>query len=765
MADKIAYRLEVPLDASSIKNFKPDRAVKVIAYGAKANGEATVRLDAKGKGAASFSFKEPPGSLKVALGPETASVDDLKHLQTIAVDVPASRWRDKNEVVLTPVQITPYYWNWWWEWCRTYTITGRVLCADGSAVAGANVCAFDVDWWWWWRSQVNVGCATTAADGSFQITFTRCCGWWPWWWWITREWLLDPVLVDRILPLVGRNPAIGQLANPSPKPSLDVFQPILNAAQGRSRTNLAASLPRATAAASQIDPSVLNTLRTQLLEVLPREFPYPIWPWYPWWPWWNCNANVFFQVTQTCNGQTNTIVNQTIADTQWDIPTSLNVTLTANSQACCSWVCPDGCPDGNCFVPTDICDINVGSIGGNIGAPAVANPQQVGLYNPGVQDRPFASVVDFFGLFGTGADVDYYEFQYSTTGVGGPWAPLPSAALSGFSRSVLVTVPPPVDFAWVPVGFPVNTISDGSSVNHFVYETISHYEANNGTQIWDSATHDLLLPLLTDGVLANGTYYLRLVGYTRPGYAGNLNLSPSLGTDPGVLTVCPATSKPPVENYWAVTIDNRAPGNTDPSGNPTPSNPAGCPSTAGSYCQPCGGGTVHACTNQPTTDIFDVQILHKDGTVTPLSPCGNAPINCDDVLLVDFVAYDPDAFLYEYTLNAYYGDNLVSNLVSLAGSGGITSGVVTMPWAPAALQVGPDYASALGEGATSPVWAGGTLRLQVNASTALPVTCAYLLQLVAYKRPIVDCESLNNYAQYNISEWSFTVQNNCTTIS
>jgi hypothetical protein len=777
MAENKGFRLEVPLDASQVKHLKPERPVKVIAYGKGVTREAIAKLDAEGKGTVAFTFDEPPGTLNVAVGPENASAQDLKNLQTISVNVPASRWNAGNALKLNPVVISSYYWNWWWRWCQTFKVTGRVLCADGSPVAGATVCAFDVDWWWWWTSQEQVGCTTTDSTGSFEIDFTRCCGWWPWYWWLTREWQLDAIVTSKIVDFLRTNPKLGPIPTPSPKPSLDVFQQLLGSSKASKRarpaTNVAAKSSLALAS-SDIDPSVLDGLRSQLLEIIPPEFPYPIWPWYPWWPWWDCGANLIFTVTQTCGLQLNTIVNQTIADTQWDVPTNYNVTLTTNSQACCPYSCSD-CPDGNCMVPTDICDINVGSIGGNIGSPVLPNPQpgmnppsqQEGLYNPGVEDRPFAGVVDLYGIFGTGADVDYYEFQYATpTGPSqgpGPFAPLPLAALDGFSRLVLVPAPAPVFFQWVPIGFPVNTISDGTT-NHYVIETIAHYEANNGSQIWDSATHDLLLPLNTQNVLSNGTYYLRLVGYTRPGYAGNLTLTNSGGPDPGVLLVCdsdcnPKTGEGCVDNRWVVTIDNQAPGNTDPSGNPLYPNPAGCPSTAGLYCQPCGSGTVHACTNQPTTDIFNVQIVHADNSITPVKTCGNVSINCTDVLEVDFVAYDPDAFLYEYTLNVYYSDNLSQDLLALAGSTGITPGAITMPWAPAPAQVGPDYSTALTQGAVSPFWAGGAITVKVNASQALPMTCAYLLQLIAYKRPIVDCDG--HYDQYNVSEWSFTIQNNC----
>src|SRR5271157_4929769 len=153
MSENKEFKLEVPLDASQAKDFNPDHALKVIAYGKTLTLEGTVKFDATGKGSVYFIFREAPGSLKVALGPEKASAEDLKHLQTLSVDVPASMWRGKTELKLTPIAISSYYWRWWWIWCQEFKVTGRVLCADGSPVAGATVCAFDVDWWWWWTSQ------------------------------------------------------------------------------------------------------------------------------------------------------------------------------------------------------------------------------------------------------------------------------------------------------------------------------------------------------------------------------------------------------------------------------------------------------------------------------------------------------------------------------------------------------------------------------------------------------------------------------------
>src|ERR1019366_10225904 len=283
MADKGKFRLEVPMDASGIKDFKPERPVKVVAYdrNGKAVSSAEAALDGKGKGQATLTFEENPGGLQVVLGPATASNEELRGLQTISVNVPSTRWSEGNAVQLSSIVITPYYWWWWWRWCREYTISGKLVCANGQPVAGATVCAYDVDWWWWWSSQEQVACATTGADGVFSMTFTRCCGWWPWWWWLTREWVLDPIRGDRISTFLKEDGKFGRLLQATPKPSLEVFQQLLQTSSSGARGSSLAPKGSAVALRSEIDAGTLDSLRNRLLSVLPRDFPIHIWPWYP----------------------------------------------------------------------------------------------------------------------------------------------------------------------------------------------------------------------------------------------------------------------------------------------------------------------------------------------------------------------------------------------------------------------------------------------------------------------------------------------------
>ena len=747
MAGHGNYRLEVPLDASSVKDFKPDRAIKVVGFDAKGRAsEHVVKFDERGKASATLSFDERPGQLQVVIGPENATTEQMRGLQTISVNVSGRSWGDKKEFRINPIIISSYYWWWWWRWCRSFRITGRVVCGNGNPVPGAQVCAYDVDWWWWWWSNQQVGCAVTDLNGAFEIDFTWCCGWWPWWWWRYRTWLLEPILAERISRLLREELKLTKLPPPGPQPDPVIFQTLLGEPMPAGFRSSAATskLQRSRAAGSarplqmakpSIDPGSLESLRLQLGAKLPPVGEFArlrLWPWWPWWPWWDCTPDIIFKVTQDCRGQNQVIVNENIWNARWDIPTDLNVTLVANDSACC--VTGNTCLDeGTCGFISDICEDNLDFIGGNPGMSSGAS--QIGYLYPGVAsssgDRPYSGTIPIRGCVGT--EVDYYEFLISTDTNPDPtkkaWSSLPVPAAGGVSRSYWDNGIK----KWIPVNFSFTEISDGT-INHNVIESVSHWEANNGTQLWDYFTLDILMELITDFVLPDGTYYLSMRGYTRSGYSGNLGNAQQL-------TVCGSQDLVMI----AITIDNHlvTAGPTDLNGHPC-------------------AGTVHVCTTEPDTEVHAVSILHNNGTSTDVGACGNVTINDTDLLQIDFAAYDPDPnpHLAYYTLELHYDINLVTNLLnsglpswSLAPSGAVL-------WAPAAAQVGPDYGDALAQGAGSPFWAGGGIRLTVKAKAVFPYTCCYELRLIAHKRTIggggTSCDH-SFWNQYNETEYSFTI--------
>ena len=723
-ARKGDYKLEIGLDASGIKDFKPDQKVKVVAIDRKgAAHEEVTTLSASGKGTATFTFPENPGALRVLVGPENASAEEIKGLQTISADVSARHWQG-TELKL-PIKISAYHWWWWFRWCRDFTIRGIVTCPDGSPVPGAKVCAYDVDWWWWWLSKQLVGCDTTDATGAFEIKFRWCCGWWPWWWLKYRFWQLEPALVDRITPVIRGEPAFARLPAPGPKPDLSVFSALLAEEGGLIRTSTAA-----------VDTATLPALRDRLLKRLspaPELERLRIWPWWPWFPWWDCAPDIIFRVTQDCPEQGTVIIDEGFWDARWNIPTTLDVTLVANEKACCVPPPPD-CGEGNCLAITVACSDVLDNIGGNISAP----PAPVGYENPGLislfGDRPYGGYVDIFGTTDCMDGVDYYEFEWTQDPTDPTsWAAMPPAADCDFARSYIQFTP----LGFHPVIFSAQVPIDG----HNVYETLQHYESTNppadwgANRLWLGPWKDQLIRWCTENNFADGAYYLRVKGW-------NIDNTNHL-INPRILHICESDQ----DNYVVLRIDNRAvgAGPTDAHGHP------------------CGTGTVHTCTNEPDTTIIAVKILHADGTETDVSPCGNVPVNATDFLQIDFVAHDPDGHLALYTLQATYDVNLANNLLALGGI--LSPSPVVVPWAPAAAQVGPSYADARSAnpppygGATAPTWHGGALRLKVKATGpggAFPYTCCYQLELRAHKRTIVSCD-YSIWGHTNYTEYSFNV--------
>jgi hypothetical protein len=733
------FTLHVPLDASAVKDFKPEKEVKVIAVAnTSAVQDQQVRLSTDGKGTANFSFASRPGVLRVAVGPGDATPEELQNLQTISVNVSARAWGERNSLTLSPVTISAYYWWWWLIWCRRFTIRGRVVCPDGSAVPGAQVCAYDVDWWWWWVSEDLIGCAITDATGAFEIDFRWCCGWWPWWWWARRIWRLDPLLIQRIVPVLQRMPTIPRIPLPDPAPDLAIFNDMLAGAGGRALppAQLAASGPpmaapgvrRANQAQTKaVDPAAVTALRAELLGALPASAELAqlrIWPWWPWEPWFDCDPDVIFKVMQNCSGQNEVIVDETIWDTRWNIPTSLNVTLVANRDACCIKPCtnPQDCPDGDCLVITDVCHDTVNSIGGNPGAPAAPE----GYLNPGTPsiygDRPYAGVVPIFGIFGAAATADYYTFEYSGNG-GVTWNTVPPASLGGFTCQFWGPALPAGPVGWHPVNFLPAVISA-----QLVIESRAHFEATHDsaswgvTRFWDSNCERLLINWITNGLISDGTYQLRVRSWRL--VAGNLQ-------DETVLPLCDTKN----DNGVIVTLNNQV--------------VTGPPTNLDGYH--CGPGTVHQCTIEPDTAFVSVRL---NGLA--VGACANVDAREGGSLEIDFVAYDPDAHLAYYTLQALYGDSLVVDLLSVPGAT-LSTGPATGLVPSCGPQWGPDYGAARTQGAVSPHWKGGVVTLTIpNLHNAFPETCCYTLQLFAHKRTIVSCDH-SFWGQYNQSDFSLTV--------
>lgn len=322
------FVLRVPIDVSRVPDFTPGHGLNVLVWNRQGSHQQRhVTFERKGTVTAAFALERESESWCVALGPEAATPSDLRNLQTTFVAVPSGSWHSSAEVELRPIQVSAWDWWWWQHWRQSFRVTGRVVNAHGRPVSGATVSAFDIDAWWWWTAQEQVGSALTDSEGNFLLEFTRCCGWCPWWWWASRDWRVDPVLVERITGFVRQYPGLGLLAAAANSvPSLEIFQPLLTSRARPMPSALAATLGQA---GRTIDPIALGQVRERLLEILPRRFPLPVWPWSEWSPWEDCGANLVFRVTETQGDRTVVLLNEGVGSTRWDIPASLDVKLIA----------------------------------------------------------------------------------------------------------------------------------------------------------------------------------------------------------------------------------------------------------------------------------------------------------------------------------------------------------------------------------------------------------------------------------------------------
>lgn len=668
------FTLEVPIDASAISAADlKQQSLKVVLKICDGDPlSEPVKLREGGSGVARFTFAKRPGSLSVLVGPDRAEDQELANSQTISAVVPSSRFEATKELVLEPIVVSYWWWWWWLRWCREFTIHGRVVCPDGRPVPGAEVCAYDVDWFWWWWTKQQVGCATTDINGSFDITFRWCCGFWPWWWWRYRVWEFQPELAEAIVPVLERDPRI-QLGNATNVPSLEVFAPLL----GREGM-LDPSKPLAAVPATQLDH-----IRTLLLEKLPKApelAQLRIWPWWPWWPWWDCTPDIIFKVTQDCLLPGTLIVDEGYADTRWDIPDPLNVTLVTNDLACCRPTPP--CVEGDCIDISAFCSdefLALDDVGGNPGAPA-GRPDG---YAPG--DRPFSETIAVLKA-NTFVGVDYYELEFWDPG-SSTWGPVPSGACEDFCRHWLQPIFP---FPSANVSFKWQSRNDASSTPHLVVESREHYESTSPLPpgaYWEISSQ-LVVPI-NSKMFADGTYRFRVIGW-QDGGGGTIK-------DGHVLKVCDTEA----DNEFVLTFDNRV--YPDPT------------------VLDCGG--VRLCTREPRARLNSITI---DGSAIP--ECGVSDIKGD--LEIDFEASDVDGHLASYSLSIHWGAGHVADLLTLPGA--------TLTRLTGDGQ-GPTYSAALlqGFGAAVPTWHGGTMRLTVPASEAFPDPCCYEIRLEAWKRHVL----------------------------
>ena len=716
--------LRIPINLSAIP--AEERSQQTLRVAAQSGGEivSTVVRAVEGQATAELEINAK-GTVTIAIGPEQTSAADLFRRSTVTATVRPIVNGGTLEYAVKPILVTLPIWRLWLRWCRAFTITGRVVGADGSPVPSAQVSAFNVDWFWWWSSTGQVGpTAVTDPDGNFTIDFTWCCGWLPWYWWELRQWRLDPVLVSKIEPILRLNPGL-HVNPPNPELGLSFSAPTLTPVH-RPNPVAAAVLqgPRPVTTASLLNPTTLVEMREKFLAVLPAvpEFVrFCLWPWCPWTPWFNCDPNIIFRATQNCGGETSVIVNENIFDARIDIPTNLNVTLTANSEACTIPTQP-GQPQGACFLFTGTCGVDATDIGAT-GTGALA-----GLVSPGGEDRPFTGQLNIYGQFGyTAADLhyaDYYGLQYRPASLSepnpAPWQAVPAAALLAFDRGYFDATKP-YGSQWFSPEFAPQPMPVSGSPGVFVqaYMSRQFYELSNPTppndwgdvlngQSWTSEA-DLTAAIDTTGFLSNGGYEFQVLAYTlQPDGTLLANGAPNGCGQPNAAGIN-------YNNDFTLFVANPVPGSVEPD-----------------------------------ASINSVLI---NGALLP--PCGieTLPTGVPFSFAVNFTASDAEGYLDSYSLSLQWGTNAPVSLVSCGCSPG-TCGLSTTQ---AGVEVGPCYADAVTEGAIRPVWNGGVMTLTVaDAQTLVHSTsCAYDLILTVYKRNIVSCDLDDVYQETQY--YSFTL--------
>lgn len=641
------------------------------------------------------------------------------------------------ELKIGRIAVEPAIYWCWLICCRTYTINGRIVCRHwyydpklhrwrfcDEPVPGAVVEAWDVDrfWWWYWRDLITS--AVTDINGNFHISFRWCClRWLPW---LRPNPAIDPDILARIQQLLATvQPPLPPIP-PGPDPDPTVFQQLLGGAAGLPGPVLAAatqgalSLPAVQQPAGAISAEALRAT----LPASPELAALHVWPW---WDWSDCAPDVVFRATQRCGDRFNVIYTETNAQTRWDIPTTLNVTLIANDLACCIPTCRDPeCPE--CLKLTWVGCTPVDLIGADAGPPDLRGYARTRAVDADPwKDNPFYGSLQIQG--GVGWDVDYFKVQYSKDGA--PWADLPSPAFGGFTRSYWDGT------SFVPVAF-TPILKNGQ----LVIVSRHHYEELNpgiprfgGQVIWNDYATLCYFDTTQPGLTPDALYQLRFDGFATDA-SDNL-----IATSERILPTC---GEETAEQVY-LRIDNQA------MVHPGPSLPAPC-----KIPHACGG-IIHACTVEP--DCWIREIWKNEGLPGQecVSACDIARLEPTDTLTIHFSVTCPatvqDGHLGGYWLRAEYGANQAF-YITAPSYVDATGGVGALAADPTA-EFGPSYSQALGQGAPRAHWYGGDFKVVLHGSD-FPECCAYLFRLWAWKRTTNGCSD-PSVTHYNQFELSFTV--------
>ncbi|NNF64890.1 MAG: hypothetical protein HKN07_11625 [Acidimicrobiia bacterium] len=669
----------------------------------------------------------------IFLRAELASAPVRSMMMASDVEVKAEKRSAAKALSLTAplMAIEASHYLTWLGWCKKYRVTGRIVCrhwrwtGHGFAfcddpVPGATIELSDVDCFWWFCRTDLITTATSQADGTFSAEFWWCCA--PWRPWAIGPWAIEPELLRPIRELIEQAdfPSL-PLPQPDPK-SLQPFIEELGA-------HLADPVQPGGTRLSLDEMGIAERLPSKQLEAL------HVWPW---WSGADCAPDLRIRATQECHGEVEVVYEESLSQTRWNIGTNVNVTLLANSKACCISKCNDELC-GDCIKVGNVGCVPVMTIGGN--DPNAAVPAALhGVASPGSADILFARDIGIDAVWGSGAAIDYYEIEYSLNG--SPFAPLPADTVAGFQRIYWgpeCGVPGSPKFN--PVSFPAVDKFDAANVSHRVIRTRRDFEQACDPASWENmwfpgggrwwtTNRDYLFTwhtAATSGsaetpLLADGLYTLRVVGWAVDG-AGKL-------VDRQLMRRCDTNE---VERLL-IRLDNRL----------VPNHAASIPS------HPHGAGFTHIPTIDPDCDIVSMVKNEGGKGERVVNPCDIVRLRDTDSLTVHFTATVPagvnDEHLGGYSMGVHYAESAFFD--ALAASGG--------PQSDPTVIVGPTYSQAVAQGAVRPQWGGGSYKVVLPGS-AFPETCAYLFNLAAWKRVNNGCGSVE-YFHRNETEYSITIE-------
>ena len=290
------FRLDVPLDASGIEDFKPEQPVKVLALaGDRPLASQTVKLDAKGHGTARLTLSERPGALRVIVGPARCvrrrAGRPADHQRQRLRPAMAGQERAAADAGPHPslllalvVHLVPHLHH-----PRRRALPGRLA---GPGRQGVRL-----------RRRLDL---VVGQQADHQVRHHR-----------RQRRLRDQVpVVLRLVAVVvvaaallAVRAAAGATHQPDPAARPAPRRPGRGQPAAVARRLRLGPLGRRRADGSgehAVDPAALSGLRDKLLKRLPTAVELErlhLWPWWPWYPWWDCTPDVIFKVTQECAGK------------------------------------------------------------------------------------------------------------------------------------------------------------------------------------------------------------------------------------------------------------------------------------------------------------------------------------------------------------------------------------------------------------------------------------------------------------------------------